>query len=195
MFKKLGVMEKRRIFIAINLPEEMKEELFNFSKKWPTLPCRWVRKDNLHLTLVFLGYLKEEELTEVLKITKEVVQNHQSFSVSLNKVCYGPDQRMPPRLVWVKGEKSEDLSKLKNDLEKSLSEKIRLTPENRDFLPHITLGRIKKWNWKRIEPEERQDVNLEVSFKVQINSIEVMESHLKRTGAEYEVLKSFKLEP
>lgn len=183
----------RRIFIAINLPEKIKEELFNFQKEWPTLPCRWVEKENLHLTLAFLGYLNDEQLIEVFKITKEVTEKNGPFSISLNRVCYGPRKEMPPRLVWVEGERSKELSKIKNDLDKLLSEKIDFLPEEREFFPHITLGRIKKWNWRQIEPEERPEVNIEVSFEIPVNSIEVVESHLKRTGAEYEILESFKL--
>ena len=184
---------RHRIFIAINLPEKIKKELSSFQKKWPTLPCRWVKKENLHLTLAFLGYLNEEQLNVVLKITKEVVEKNGPFSISLNKTCYGPGKKFPPRLVWVQGQRSEGLSKLKKCLDRLLSEQINFLPEKRDFLPHITLGRIKKWNFRQIEPEERPDVNIEVSLEIPVNSIEVMESHLKRTGAEYEILKSFSL--
>lgn len=184
---------KRRIFIAINLPEKIKEELLNLQKKWPNLPCRWLKKGNLHLTLAFLAYLTEEELVKVFEITEKVALRNQSFTISLNKLCYGPDRKIPPRLVWVQGEKSEELARLKKELDELLSESIHFTPENRDFLPHITLGRIRKWDWKLIEPEERPEVDIDVSFEIPVNSIEVMESHLKRTGAEYEILKSFLL--
>ncbi len=57
-----------RVFIAINLPEDIKNELISFQKKWPNLPCRWTKKENLHITLLFLGHLNEEEL---LKDEKE----------------------------------------------------------------------------------------------------------------------------
>lgn len=186
-------MEKRRIFIAINLPEKIKKELFNYQKNWPRLPCRWLKRENLHLTLAFLAYLNDEQLAEVFEITSKAALKNRPFSIFLNKVCYGPDRRIPPRLVWIQGERSEELLKLKNDLEKSLSEKIHFTPEKRDFLPHITLGRIRKWDWQRIPSDERPEVEKEVSINFPVNSIEVMESHLKRTGAEYEILESFQL--
>ena len=184
---------RRRVFIAINLPQEIKEKIFNFQKKWPTLPCRWVPKENLHLTLAFLGYLNDEELKKVCEVTKEVAVKSKPFSIFLNRVCYGPPKMMPPRLVWVKGNKTEELSKLKEELDKLLSEKINFLPEKREFTPHVTIGRIKRWNWRRIEPEERPDVNLKISLEIPVNSIEVMESHLKRSGAGYIVLKSFRL--
>jgi len=184
---------RHRIFIAINLPEEIKKELSSFQTKWPELPCRWTKKENLHITLIFLGYLNDEELLEVLKITKEVASRNQSFSINLKKIIYGPPKKMPPRMVWAEGEKSEELGKLQQDLENSLliaqNSGFKKT-ENRPYLPHITLGRIKTWEWRQIEPEERPEINEDIDLSFEVNSIEVMESQLKRGGSEYTILES-----
>lgn len=182
---------RQRIFIAINLPEEIKNQLLDYQQKWPELPIRWVKKDNLHITLIFLGYILDKELLEVIKATKEVVQKRAPFLITLNKICYGPPQKIPPRMIWVKGEKSENLIKLKDDLEKSLLEKVNFSfLENREFSPHITLGRIQRWEWRRIEPEERPEVEEDISLSFEVKSVEVMESKLKPKGAEYSVLES-----
>ncbi|PIQ06660.1 MAG: RNA 2',3'-cyclic phosphodiesterase, partial [Candidatus Nealsonbacteria bacterium CG18_big_fil_WC_8_21_14_2_50_37_10] len=100
---------KHRIFIAVNLPEDIKKKLIDYQAKWPELPIRWTKKENLHITLIFIGYTNDEELLEVLKITKEVAQRNNSFSINLNKICYGPPKKMPPRMIWVEGEKSIEL--------------------------------------------------------------------------------------
>ena len=183
---------RHRIFIAINLPEEIKKELEKYQSQWPELPIRWTKPENLHVTLAFLGYLSDEELVEVLRVTKEVAQKHQPFSINLTKIIYGPPKKMPPRMVWVEGAKSKDLANLQLDLEKSLvsSGKIKFEPEERSFTCHITLGRIKTWEFRQIEPEERPEVNEDISLSFDVNSIEVMESQLKRGGAEYTILES-----
>lgn len=181
---------RHRIFIAINLPQEIKKELTKFQSKWPELPARWTKPENLHITLAFLGYLSDEEVAKVCQITNEVASRHQPFSINLNKICYGPPKKMPPRMVWVIGEKSKPLSELKNDLENELSGKIGFQPENRAFSPHITLARIRKWEFKSIEPEDRPKVETDLFLSFEVSSIEVMESHLKRTGAEYTILES-----
>ena len=62
---------RHRIFIAINLPEDIKKKLTDYQAKWLELPCRWTKKENLHITLMFLGYLSDEELLEILKILAE----------------------------------------------------------------------------------------------------------------------------
>ncbi len=185
---------RHRIFIAINLPEEIKNKLSSFQAKWPELPTRWVKPENLHITLAFLGYLSDEELGEVLKISKEVAQRHAPFSINLVKICYGPPKKMPPRMIWIEGEKSKDLASLKDDLEKSLiCSKIPFELEEREFKPHITLGRIRQWEFRQIEPEERPLVEEEISLNFPVESIEIMESQLKRNGAEYTILESFSL--
>jgi len=187
---------RHRIFIAINLPAEIKKELMNFQSKWPELPVRWVKIENLHITLVFLGYLNDEELVEVLKITKEVASGHEPFSINLIKVCYGPPKKMPPRMIWVEGEKSTELGKLQNNLENSLFStpiKNLKEPGARPYAPHITLGRMRQWEFRQIEPEERPVVNEDISLSFQVNSIEVMESQLKRGGSEYTILESCQL--
>ncbi len=184
---------KHRIFIAINLPEEIKKELGSFQSKYSELPIRWTKKDNLHITLEFLGYLSNEEFVQVCQDTKELASKHKSFFVTLNKICYGPSKKMIPRsmsslnslccssrpakqggtpkMVWVVGEKIKNLN----------------------ISPHITLGRIRTWEFKQIEPGERLEVNEEIDLNFEVNSIEVMESVLKKGGAEYMILESYPL--
>lgn len=187
-------MEKRhRIFIAINLPEEIKKELFAYSEKWPELPAKWTAKDNLHITLEFLGNLTDEEIGEVCMAVKDVVERHNCFNLNINQILYGPPNKMPPRMVWAEGEKSKELSLLREDLEKSLMQKVSFVPEERSFAPHITLARISAWEFKGIEPEERPEINEKTELIFTVESIEVMESELHRGGPQYTILESHNL--
>jgi len=184
---------RKRVFLAINLPAEIKQELLKIQEQFPILPCRFVKDESLHLTLIFLGDRTEEELEKITALGKEVGERTPCFDISFGRVCYGPGKKLPPRLIWAEGEKSEGLITLKKNLDKLLAEKISFQPERQDFLPHITLARIKAWDWKRIEPEERPKVNLDVSFTLPVSSFELMESELKKSGSEYQILKSFPL--
>lgn len=177
--------QKYRVFVAINLPEDIKKKLTDYQEKWPEIPIKWTKKENIHITLIFLGYLNSEELLEICKITKEAASRHSSFSVKLNKICYGPPKKMPPRMIWAEGEKSEKFAALRDDLSKLLN--IR---EAREFSPHITLGRVRQMEWRRIEPEERPEVERDIDLTFEVNSIEIMESELKRGGPEYTILES-----
>ncbi len=187
-------MEKRhRVFVAINLPLEIKKKLFSYSEKWLDLPAKWTPRDNLHITLEFLGALTDEEIGEVCVSVKEVAERHNSFSINLSKILYGPPKKMPPKMVWAEGEKSEELSELREDLENSLTEKVRFVPENRVFAPHITLARISAMEFRVIEPEERPEINESVDLFFTVESIEVMESEMRRGGPVYTVLESHSL--
>lgn len=181
-------MKKRRVFIAINLPDNIKKKLAGYREKWPEMPIRWTKQDNIHITLAFLGYIADEELINICESVKEVASKNSSFSVDLFKICYGPTDKKPPRMVWAMGEKSEEFASLKDDLDKSLA-----ISEKRQFSPHITLGRIRKWEWQRIEPEERSEVDEEIGLSFSVDSIELMESVLKRGGPEYTTLESYNL--
>ena len=180
---------RKRIFIAINLPEDIKKKLTNYQNKWQELPVKYTNKENLHITLIFLGYINDEELVKICNITKKVVSRNQSFSINLNKICYGPPNKKPPRMIWVQGEKIQELTNLNQDLEKSLIN----SNEKKVFSPHITLGRLKQWEFRQIEQEKIPEINEEISLNFEVNSIEVMESQLKPSGSKYTILESLPL--
>ena len=197
-------MEKRhRVFVAINLPEEMKRQLASYAEKWPELPAKWVRKDNLHITMEFLGNLTDEEIGEVCVAVKNVAEKHSCFSLNINKILYGPPnppssktsagQGKMPKMVWAEGEKSQELSGLRADLEASLTDAVKFVPVNRTFAPHITLARISAMEFRAIEPEERPEINEGLDLLFTVESIEVMESEMKREGPMYTVLESHQL--
>lgn len=188
-------MEKRhRVFIAINLPQEIKKELAKFYDKWPEVPAKWTAKDNLHITLEFLGDLTDQEIGDACFAVKEVAENHKTFSINLNKIIYGPQEKFPPRMIWVEGEKSKELSELKKDLQNKLLEKVRFRPDEKVFSPHITLARISEWEFKRMNQEEVPEISENIDLNFSAESIEVMESEMKRGGPRYTILESHNLQ-
>lgn len=184
----------KRVFLAINLPQDIKKILSEFKSKFSEIPAKWVEPKNLHLTLVFLGYLKESYLQNVIEITKNVSSSYSPFSLKISKVSFAPPKMKIPRMIWAYLEKSKELFELEKDLKTKLIEnKIPFLKEEREFFPHITLARIRKWEFLRQDPEEKIEINEELDLSFDVNSIEVMESKLKRPSPEYFVLASFKL--
>ncbi|MCH7828506.1 RNA 2',3'-cyclic phosphodiesterase [Patescibacteria group bacterium] len=178
-----------RIFLAINLPEKTRKELLGYKEKWLKLPARWITPENLHVTLVFLGNTSDKELLEVQRIAREIAAKHKQFSFFLQKIAYGPSEKQP-RMIWTKGTMSKELLSLQKDLAGALGYQ-----EERPFSLHITLARLNEWEFRMIEPEERPEVNEEISLKIPVSSLQVMESRLKRTGAQYSVIESIPLSP
>lgn len=207
---------KKRIFITINLPEDIRSKLVGYQEKWPEIPARWTKPENLHITLVFIGDVEEQEISEIKQTVQNVIVpvcrpvrrspkgeggslggggRHKSFSVNLTKICYAPPKITPPRMIWAEGEKSEEFDSLCDKLGKALVglPKIRFRPENRESIPHITLARIKEWEWRRIEPDERPEIGEDINLSFEVKSIELMESQLKRGGPEYTIIESYPL--
>jgi 2'-5' RNA ligase len=184
-----------RIFIAINLPEGVKKELGQAQRKFLELPARWTKKENLHITLVFLGNVSDQELPEICQIVREAAQRNKGFEIKLEKVSFGPLNKKPPRMVWAIGGKSKELGKLQRDLENSLLDSANKAnqTEGKAFSPHITLARLKTWETRKLEPEEIPDVNENINLSFEVESIEIMESFLKKGGPEYIVLESCRL--
>ena len=178
-------MSNKRVFIAINLPEEVKEELKRILQEirgsFPFEIGKWVKKDNLHLTLLFLGRTKHEKLLEIIQKTKQACENIKPFKLKITKVLYGPPKTFPPRLIWI------ELA------ENSMIEQIAKNLGANKFLSHITVCRIKAWQWKTIEPEEQPAINQELDLEFKVKSIDIMESKLHRTGPEYIKLESIYL--
>jgi len=180
---------KRRIFIAINLPEKIKNRLKEYREQHGELPVRWTKTPSLHLTLVFIGYVDNEQMLEACKITHKIAEETSPFFIDFKRIVLGPLGK-EPRMIWLEGQTKEELTQLKNRLEKALlAGNIGLQKlETRAFSPHLTLARIKMEAWREAQINAG---SVETAFPVQlnVNSMEVMESDLKFDGAEYATLE------
>lgn len=187
-------MNTHRLFIAINLPEKIKNRLLSFQDKWPELPARWAKKENLHITLLFLGVINEENIPAVLEVTEKTAKKYPPINLKLTKISYGPPQKIPPRMVWISVEKNGILKKLRKEIEQQLTDKgVHFQMEDREFNPHITFARIKSFELRNMDPEEAPQINESVCFDFEAKTIELMESRMKKSGAEYDVLESCEL--
>jgi len=185
------MQKTKRLFIAINLPMELKRELFEIQKKVnsqlpeeiaQTKVFKWVEMENLHLTLKFIGEASEDKIPKIIENIENVVKNHKPFEIKTEKICFDSEkENQCPHLIWLTIKKSNGLI----NLFKNFDEK--------NYLGHITLARIKEWIFKKIEPEDWPNVNQNFERKIPVNSIELTESVLKKTGPEYKIIKSFNL--
>jgi 2'-5' RNA ligase len=196
----------KRIFVAINLSEDIKNKLQEYQREWADLPVRFTKKNSLHLTLLFIGYVDDERMLDACQKIHEIAKKHKPFEINFNKICLAPPARnasrsdaggpnRPPRLIWLEGERNEQLADLKRDIEKTIGAQngdecafTEIERELKIFLPHITLARIRQMEWRKLTP--KPEIDKSVSINVSVNSIEVMESDLKRSGAEYAILES-----
>ncbi len=181
---------KKRVFVAINLPDDVKEELFKISGKWSELPVRWTKKESLHITLCFVGEADEERVFKIKEGLESSVPNHSRLPIYINSITLGPSE-YDPRMIWANGEVTEDFGKLLKDMHKHMPE-CKCDPQKIDnFKLHITLARIghtRPGRLNKIHPiREKMDLRFDAE------SVELMESKLLKDGSEYDVLHSVDL--
>lgn len=191
-----------RIFIATNLPEEIKRELAKLREeiknKFPDetgeYVAKWVRPDNLHITLAFLGEIGQGSVEKLKGLVEKIVNDWRAFEVKIKKVCYDSEKARIPRLIWLELARNKDLECLSDVLKKQVIEQgIVKVIDERPFVGHITLGRIREWQFKKINPEEAPEINQELGISFPAKSIDIMQSKLSRGGAVYTLIQSIPL--
>jgi len=182
-----------RCFIAVNLPEELKEAIEREAAplRASGADVNWVAARNLHITLKFLGYVPEEDLEKIEKISLKVVSAYRPFEMELAGIGSFPEGRKSPRVIWVGANApGGDLEKIQGGLESALKE-LGFEPEER-FSPHITLGRVKSNRNMPILLRALTTLRESLFGKIKVEKIDLMRSELKPGGAEYSIIKEMR---
>jgi 2'-5' RNA ligase len=168
----------KRVFIAIDISKTLQEQILQWEQSFRQIPARWLAPRNLHITLVPPWH--EKRVEEVKQALNRAAAETHPFEVQFHRVAYGPHQS-EPRLIWAKGMEQKPLSDLKNRLKAWFGQK----DENRPWTPHLTLARFRP---RAFSAFAMKQLNERVDWIEKVDSVVLMESHLLRGGAEYEVL-------
>ena len=179
-----------RLFVAVEIPSAVRANLTqlvrHFRAFWPQ--TRWVRAENLHVTLKFIGEVEE---TKARGICAELAKVRSDAPVMLDFRGLGffPNEKHP-RVFWAGIQASPNLKTLTADIERAL-EAVEIPREGREFSPHLTLARF-----ERQKPPEalraaiRENAAHEFG-SLQTNQFHLIESKLRPSGAEYTTVASF----
>jgi len=179
---------KRKIFISINLPEQAKKRLSKATMEWQDLPVKWVKDKNLHITLLFLGFVDDDTAYEVCEKVAYAVQDIEIFDMEFDAIEFGPTLD-DPKMIWVSGKQNQNLLDLVEKIEKELG---IFTSSKKEFRPHITLGRIRKNKWEELDEKPR--IKKDFPLVVTAENVDVMASDFEGTGMEYTVVESCPLQ-
>lgn len=187
-------MREMRVFIAVELTESIKEELAQLqeSLRGTGDKIKWVDSSLIHLTLKFLGEIREEGLKKVLQASREVAVKSSSFRIKIKETGVFPDSPSP-RVIWVGVEERENnLETLVNQLEEELARQ-GFAKERRKWIPHLTLGRVKVLKKKgKLRELVLSHKGLE-GGEMEVRSISVIESRLTPKGPIYTLLERIPL--
>jgi 2'-5' RNA ligase len=175
-----------RAFIAISLTDEVRNGLADLasglSSYVPKGAVRWVRPDQIHLTLRFLGETPAEKLPHIERGMDEAVSGVRPFTLGLDRIGYFPNQRRP-RVIWVGlGGELAQLATLRACLDKELAN-VGIAPEDKAFRAHLTVGRVK-------DERALQGATLHAAVPrlvFSVSAIHLVESQLRPDGPIYTV--------
>ncbi len=181
-----------RTFIAIELNDDVRLALERqIAVLAIALPgVRWPDVASLHLTLAFLGELDSARLDAAIEAAGVAARSARPFRLRVAGLgTFGPPKA--PRVIWAAvGGDLPALRALHADLVRELST-CGFPPEEREFSPHFTLARLKQ----PLSPGALTRLNLlmrepvDVGAHMTAESLSVMKSELRRSGALYTRLR------
>lgn len=186
-----------RVFIAVDIDEGVIKNIAALQQEFrqkagpDEKSVKWVDPANMHLTLKFLGQVKDAELAEVCNIAEQVAQEHAAFDLDVETVgCFGGRSA---RVLWAgTTDGGQTLTQLAEGLDEKLSA-IGFARETRRFTGHLTLCRIKNY---QAGIKLAGLVNSYGPFKAGVSfvdSIVVYQSRLTKTGPVYTAIGTYKL--
>ena len=182
-----------RAFIAVDLDDPVIEKVCNVVEilKPRITGIRWLRKENLHLTLKFLGNIAESQVEPITAALRHPLGLFSPCTISAKGLGVFPDFRRP-KILWV-GLTGDQLVHLAAEIESALMP-LGFTPENRAFTPHLTIGRWREGS--RPAKNLRQEIDSLNDFEFgacAVRQIVLFQSVLKPEGASYSELRTIQL--
>jgi len=187
-------MERVRTFIGIALNDEVRKNLVSLQQELSGAgsKVKWVEEENLHLTMKFLGDVDMTLTAEIGQILQDSVAEVKPFTFTVCGAGAFPNPASA-RIVWVGTTGPvETLTKIFNYLNENLTQ-FGVARENRRYVPHITVGRVKSASKGR-ELAELINKNSEKVFgDVDASEILLMMSELSSSGPKYTVLSAARM--
>ncbi len=178
-----------RTFIAVALTPDLRQALIELEDKFKELELdvKWVKPDNAHVTLKFLGHIPPKKIHAIMEIFPEIYDSIPSFDVRLEALGAFPSIHRP-RVIWAGlADPEERLKSLAARTEEILC-RLGFAKEQREFASHITLGRLRSpKNLPRLT-EALEQIQLPRNIQQHIDKVTLFKSTLTPKGPVYDPL-------
>jgi 2'-5' RNA ligase len=177
-----------RTFVAVKASRRVQNRIEGLiaSLRQSGVKTTWVRPENLHLTLKFLGDVDEQRIPRVCQAVDRALADVDSFPLHFSGVGAFPSARRP-RTVWIGvTEGNDDVCKLAAALETQLRAE-GFPKEKRDFAPHLTIGRVRGHPVTELARRIEQHADFDAG-QSPVTEVVVYSSTLAPTGATYEAM-------
>jgi 2'-5' RNA ligase len=181
-----------RLFVALAVPEAVREAIELLIRELKPLDdsWKWLRTDNLHVTLKFMGEVAPDKLGGIVRALRSVAAAG-AVVLKFYGVGFFPNERRP-RVFWVGMNAPASLLGFVAGIEGALAG-VGAPREECEFTPHLTLARSKQGT---VSPKLRDAITKYASKQfgtMDASTFHLVESRLKSTGPEYTTLESFPL--
>jgi 2'-5' RNA ligase len=183
-------MSQIRTFVAVEVWPEIRERMKSIVNrlKDTTAKVTWVKPDQMHLTMNFLGDVDMNEIPTVCKAVAEAARPFAPFDIEMAGIGVFPSYENP-RTIWLGvGDGAGRLIELHGALERQLGE-LGFRIEARRFRPHLTIGRVRSLpeGAGQLSGQLKQLADFEAG-PMMISEVTVFSSELGRNGPSYEPL-------
>jgi 2'-5' RNA ligase len=180
-----------RLFVALEIPSAVRESLATLLASMRSIAKEphWVRAENLHVTLKFLGEVGEGRVDAVRNALGEI-RSDKAVALEFLGLGFFPNEKHP-RVFWAGMEASPNLKTLAGDIEGAMA-KLGFPREKREFSPHLTLARFERPRLpeglhKLIADNQQREFGALCT-----NEFHLIQSKLKPGGAEYTTVATFR---
>lgn len=160
---------KRRLFIGISVPQDIGKRIDRKIEPFLELPVIWTVSENRHITVLFLGWVDDMDLPEIVEKISLACQEVMAFDVDVSQIAITPIDN--PDRIELTGEGNDELKDLYNRIARSLSDFV---VDRRSFHPHITLGRVRRGQWKALP--QKPVIDIAAHFSVPATEVLIFES-------------------
>jgi 2'-5' RNA ligase len=184
-----------RIFLAMFPPPETQTLAWDVVEalKRPADGVSWVKRDNLHFTLRFIGEIGEDGLARVTAAAREAAAQSPAFDAVLGHCGAFPGLKRA-RVLWLGLEQGgPPMTVVAGALDRALA-KRGFEPEKNKFAPHLTIGRVREPRHDWTAPLAAVGTLAEAqAARFAVRSLQVMQSQLHPAGSIYRVLEDVPL--
>ena len=186
-----------RLFVGLEIPAAVRDNLAALIKEFRELSSqvadkgpRWVRPENLHVTLKFIGEVAEAKL-DGIGAALSTVQTDARLELRFHGLGFFPNENRPT-VLWTGLDASPNLQTLAGDIDCALATQ-GIAKEKRTFVPHLTLARFDPPGLHEKLRVAIQKNGARDFGPFQAREFHLIESRLKPSGAEYTTLHSFRI--
>jgi RNA 2',3'-cyclic 3'-phosphodiesterase len=179
-----------RLFVALDLPDQVRHSIAELIAKLQpkSRAVRWIKPENLHITLKFIGHVENEKLSPIQTVLSSI-RIAQSVELHLRGMGFFPNEHRP-RAFWCGIASSPNLAELAANIDRALVP-LGIERETRPFTPHLTLARFKSDEGIREVVQAATDMKSTDFGAATETNFHLYESLLKSTGAQYNRVASF----